>query len=311
MKQEQDDSAKFVFWYLLSLVALIFVALPTGMIIFQVINNYIAEPYFGFRSQEVSQGVLRFAISSLLVFTPVFYVSTIQIQKGVRSGKLNPESTVRKWLGYLILFVSSVIMFIWAIITINNFMSGELTLRFALKFLTVLVISGSIFAFYFYDLKRKVLPEGRDWIMYLFGGLSLLVIVISFVSALFLVESPWEARERKIDEEVIRNLSSLETSIQGYYDDQGVLPESLEKLSSPSLSESDLFDPITGDAYEYNILGPEEYELCAEFRSSSDSWEVTRYPVSRWSYDQGYNCFKLDIYTDSGSPRPTIEFNRP
>ena len=62
----KNNSPKFAFWYLLSLVALVFVAFSVGASIFQLINKYIpdiAEQNYQFR---VSMELLKFAISALL-----------------------------------------------------------------------------------------------------------------------------------------------------------------------------------------------------------------------------------------------------
>src|SRR6056297_3280071 len=191
----RDNSAKFAFFYLLSLVALLFMALSTGMVLFQIINKLIPETS-GFYSGSYSSGAMKFGISALVVSIPIFYVLTARIHKNLYQGKLSVDSAIRRWLTYLILFVSSVVMIVWVIITINSFLDGELTLKFALKFLSVLAIAGTIFGFYFYDIKRDNVQGIKDPVIKSFFGGTLALVVIIFASGLFIMESPWQVRAK-------------------------------------------------------------------------------------------------------------------
>ena len=308
MEETKNHSAKFAFFYLLSLVALLFMAISTGTVVFQIINKYIAD-FAGVYSGRYSSEALKFAISALIVSVPIFYVTMVQINKKLFQGKLDSESAVRRWLTYLILLVASVVMIIWIIITINSFLSGELTLKFGLKFLTVLIIAGTTFGYYLYDIKREEVTGKKDKVIKIFFWATLVAVVAVFIAGIFIVESPWETRRKNLDNEVIRDLSSIENAVNSYYKEKGTLPEDLEQLGEVAkyMDRNSLVDPETGEEYEFNVLSDREYELCANFRTSNledDNEYRNPFINSQWQHDQGKKCFTLDVEEQKGTNTP-------
>src|SRR6056297_423990 len=305
MEEIKNHSAKFAFFYLLSLVALLFMAISTGTVIFQIINKYIAD-FAASYPHRYSSGALKFAISSLVVSVPIFYLTTAQIQKNLFRGKLDPESGIRRWLTYFIMFVASVVMIVWVIVTINSFLSGELTLRFGLKFLTVLVIAGSIFGYYFYDIKREGIKETKDLVIKYSFWISLVAVMAVCLAGLFIVESPWETRKKNLDREVLNNLSAIERGVQNYYEKENSLPQDLKELQEVSIyiKDMDLTDPETGEKYEYQVLDRGKYELCANFRTSNLEDEENFYRNEKWPHKAGEKCFELEAQIKEEAPEP-------
>ena len=129
--QNTNNSPKYAFFYMLSLVALAFMAVSVGIIIFQIINKNIPDAVSSFRSCYNS-GALKFAISAIIISAPIYYVLASQINKNLFTGKLSAESGIRKWLSYFILFVSSVVVIGYLIALIYSFLDGELTIKFIL-----------------------------------------------------------------------------------------------------------------------------------------------------------------------------------
>lgn len=304
---QNNQSAKFAFFYLLSLVALLFTALSAGTIIFEIINKYITDFAASYSGRFHSDSI-KFAISALVVSIPVFYVTTVQIQKNLFLGKMDPESAIRRWLTYLIFFVTSIVMIFWIIITINSFLSGELTLKFGLKFLTVLVIASTVFGYYFHDIRREKFVGEKDKIIKSFFWTTLIALIAIFVTGLLVVDSPWETRKRNLDNEVVRHLSSLERGVEDYYNDEGEMPGSLDDVedNSPYIDEKNLVDPETGEKYEYKILSGRNYELCANFRTTNKEVDPRiTFPRGEWEHEEGYECFDLevDIDKDRSSPK--------
>ena len=290
---QSNNNAKFAFFYMLSLVALIFMALSAGMIVFQIINKLIKdiiEQYSG----SFNSGSLKFAISALIISTPIYYFTARQIYKNLYTGALSKDSGIRKWLTYFILLVSSVVMIGWLIGTINTFLDGDLTLKFALKSLTAVAIAGAVFGFYFYDIKREEVAGKKDMIIKTFFWTSLIIILAVFIGSLFIVESPRETRLRKIDEAVLNRFNSIDNAINMYFADMEKMPEDLNKISDYSnyLSKDDLADPETDKQFNYNVLSEKKYELCGDFRTSNLDQEDIRaeYLKERWPHDSGYQC---------------------
>lgn len=288
----EKNNAKYAFYYLLSLVALVFVAISVGLIAFGIINKTIAdalalEGYSNFNNQ------FKFAISALFIAAPIFYFISNLIDRGLKKQELDQDSGIRRWLTYFILFVSSLIILGVLIGVINNFLSGELTTRFVLKALAVFIIAATTFSFYFYDIKREDATK-PDKVIRIFFFASIALVLAAFVAAWFFVESPREARSRRLDQILINNIYSLESVVNSYYERYGALPESLADLQDDQfyLNASALVDPETGVAIVYNRLDAERFEFCADFRTSSfdNSHYPSRQMMGSKDHEAGYQC---------------------
>jgi len=294
---DTNHSAKFAFFYMLSLVALIFMALAAGMIIFQLINKYITDPLNQF-SGSFSSDQLKFAISALIISTPIYFLTMRQIFKNIFSGQLSKDLGVRRWLTYLILFVAAVVMIGWLIGVVNSFLGGELTAKFVLKALAAILIAVAIFSFYLYDIRREDIAGKKDKVLmyYLIG--SLIVIVAIFITSLFIVESPTATRNRRVDDAVLNKFNNIDSALITYYNDNEKLPADLGMLRVEVLylRADDIEDPVSGKPFDYRVLENDKYELCADFRTSNlDPESPDIFVNKRWPHDAGYQCLSQKI----------------
>jgi len=293
----QNNSAKFAFFYMLSLVALIFMALSVGMIIFQIINKNVVDVIDQFRGRYSSHQ-LKFAISALIVAAPIFYFAMRQIYQSLFSGALSKDSGVRKWLTYFVLFVASVVMLGWLTATVNSYLDGELTTKFILKAITAIGIAATIFTFYLYDIKREEVVGRKDKTIqrYFYG--SLFVVVVVFVASLFFVESPSETRDRKQDGAILDKFNQIDSAINTYYNDYGKLPEDLDALVADItfLTDKDIKDLVSGEKFGYSIIATSTYELCATFKTDNkDNENDYKYFDKRWLHSAGYQCLSQKV----------------
>lgn len=286
------NNAKFVFYYLLSLTALIFLAISVGMIAYGIINELVADTlmsgayYISFNSR------FKFAISAIIISAPLFYLSTSLIRKGIAKGEIEGDSPIRRWLTYFILFISSLVILGSLISIINSFLGGELTQRFILKTITVFVISGLTFAYYFYDIKTEVVKPGDKWVRIFFFS-SLALVLAAFISVWFYIESPQVAREKRLDLGTVNKLSMLESDVNHYYTKNNELPKSI----SDFVKEAQLVSFYENNI-EYRKTGEESFELCATFHRPSDDM-VNNYNHMRSGYhshEAGHNCFPGELW---------------
>lgn len=295
----RHDSAKYAFFYVLSLVALIFMAISVGMVFFQIINKEIVDVINDY-SGRYSDEAIKFAISAIIISTPIYYFTAKQIYKNLRHGNLEVDAAVRKWFTYLILLVSMIVMIVWLIMTINGFLDGELTTKAILKAVVALFISGAIFSFYLYDIKRAN-AQRRDKVIQISFMVSLLIVLIALVISFLVVESPTETRQRKMDQRITSSLYQVDNAVNEYYRNNGVLPENLKQLQEDVnyILEEDINNPISNEMYEYKIVGDTEYQICTNFQSSSKEMaeqEYSTYYVDKtWLHDAGYQCFSQKI----------------
>ncbi len=288
----KNSNAKFAFLYMFSLVALLFVALGTGQVFFHAINKYVSDALSPFSSPFMQ---LTTAISYLIISIPIYFSLVYIIEKSLKNKDLDKDAGIRRWLVYFILLVSSIVMVIWLIVTLNNYLNGELALRSGLKALTAFLISAIIFSYYFYDVRRdKIVAADPVIRSYFIGGL--IITIGALIFSFFFVESPAEARQRKHDAEVLNQFSQIDSAINAYYSKNNRLPESIVQSfeESPYLDINNFKDPLSAKAYDYKKVGDDAYELCAEFMTDNRNQNNQRdYNYSdRWPHAAGYQCLK-------------------
>jgi len=289
----------YAFYYLLSLVALIFTAVSVGMISFGIINDTVAD------ALTMRNGVsdsLKFAISALIIATPIFFLMQSLINKGLRKGELDKESGVRRWLTYFILLVSSVTILGVFIGVLNNFLAGEFTISFILKSVSMLVISAAVFSFYFYDIKRSNVTD-KNLVMRIFFFASLGIIVISFVASWFFIESPVLTRAKRLDQNLVNNITSLENAVNSYNDKYKKLPDSLDQVKNDRdiyLDIRSLVDPETNVPIVYNKVSDKTFQFCATFRTDNKNINPqtdTSYSDPTKLHLAGYQCISSNTWS--------------
>ena len=311
----EKQNAKFAFFYMLSLIALIFTSLAAGMVIFQIINKKIIDPIIlapgGFNQAE-----LKFAISAILIAAPLYFIMVWLINKEILAGNLEKESGVRKWLTYFILFISAVFMIGWLIGTINSLLNGELSLKFILKALTSILISAAIFSYYFYDMRRQDIGKNNNIIKAYFLG-SIVIVLTALIASFFFIDSPRTVRMQKYDQNIVNKFSQISNGINSYYGEKGRLPPDLNTIvkdsSAYALTENEATDPGTNKIFEYKIINNTSYELCSTFKTENKSQankfsSADFYPYldTRWLHESGYRCLKQRVITEFDKTRPII-----
>lgn len=296
-----NHNPKYSFYYLLSLVALIFTAISAGLILFGIIDRSVADSLVQDYYRNLD-GQFKFAIAALLIAAPVYYLSVSLINQGLKKEELSLESSLRRWLTYLIIFVNALIILGVFIGIVYNFLSGALTARFLLKLLSVLLIATAIFTYYFYDIKKKVVGTQAKFNRY-FGLISAILLGLIFISAWFFVELPAETRAKRLDQNLMNNIYQLESAVNSYQSLHNRLPLDLEELKQERevyLEERYLTDPETGRLIEYRLEGDTGFYFCAEFRRSSEEAGSDRYLYGRGSdksYQAGYSCIEGELWS--------------
>lgn len=148
-------SAREAFLYLVLFLTLYISAFSTGSLLFDFINHFIPDPLTPYDATSFSAQSIRTATASLIITFPLFLFVSHLLGKAIRRDPEKRGSKVRKWLTYLTLFIAAGIIIGDLITLVSNLLSGELSIRFILKVLTVLLIAGSIFGYYLWDLRQE------------------------------------------------------------------------------------------------------------------------------------------------------------
>jgi hypothetical protein len=285
---------------MLSLVSLAFTATCVGVVVFQIINKLIPDAV-NFYQGRFEPDALKFSIAAIIIAAPIYYLTSWQINKSLRSGALLKDAAVRRWLTYFILFVASVTMIGWFIRTIYNFLDGEMTVKFILKAVTAIFIAAAVFSYYFFDIRRDKVEE-KDRIIKIYFYASLALVLVVLASAFAFSPSPTETRGKKQDNETLNRFSMIDGALNSFYSEKKKLPESLKELVSDRkfLAERYINDAVSGEEFGYKVLTDKKsYELCATFKFSNrtDDGLMDEYLKDRWPHDAGYQCVNQGVYT--------------
>jgi Domain of unknown function (DUF5671) len=96
---------------------------------------------------ETSLSGIRWSLATLIVSYPLFLIIWSFLLREVRISPEKGLSGVRRWLSFLSLFVGAVTILTDVITAVYYFVEGDLTVRFLLKVLVLLVITGAVFVY--------------------------------------------------------------------------------------------------------------------------------------------------------------------
>lgn len=286
----QENGAQNAFFYLTSFFALGFIAFGAGNILFSLVHFYFPES-FSYSAGDVSQSAIKFGIASLLIASPVYFFTTKAISHSLLEKKLSYESGVRRWLTYLVLFITIATVLGDLVATLYSFLGGELTIRFLLKSLIILLIAGGIFGFYFWDIRTHD-EHIRKSSEKLFTGIFWGIVAVPFFWSFVILENPQITRIKRIDEDTVSVLTSCQWNIDRYAENEKELPKSLDDLSSPQYDLK--FSEIKEKDISYRPLSEREYELCASFQRDNREDATLMFDPS-WKHPAGNFCFSFSV----------------
>ena len=148
-------SAREAFMYLVLFTTLYLTTFNLGRLIFQFINLGFPDPAAYAGLADSARQAIRFSVASLIIAFPIFMYLSLLIGRAIRCDPSKRASKVRKWLTYMTLFVAAGVIIGDLTALVYSFLGGELSLRFALKVVTVGVIAGGIFGYYLWDLRQE------------------------------------------------------------------------------------------------------------------------------------------------------------
>lgn len=145
--EQPQTSPKDVFLHLFAILTLYVSAGAFVSLIFDYINIYLPDALNPYEAQG-AYGSIRFAIASLVVVFPAYLYSSWMLERGYAANPASREIKTRKWLVYFTLFLAAVIIAGDVVGLVYSLLNGDLTMRFALKAVTVLFVSGAVFSHY-------------------------------------------------------------------------------------------------------------------------------------------------------------------
>ena len=288
-----------LFLHLLAVVTLYWSAISFVTLLWQFINKIFPDILTDQYTGDSRLSLIRFSVSAIIIVFPVFIAVSYYLNKIYRREAAVRESKIRKWLIYLTLFIASLVIIGDLVGTINTLLGGEITTRFILKALSVVLVAGIIFGYYLDDVKRETPTKLAKYFAWVTGILVLAVVVSAFV----IVGSPNSARLVQFDQQKVFALQGIQFQIVNYWQKKGKMPVGLADLNDTISGYKAPVDPQTKVPYEYILKDSANlsFELCANFNSvSPSSQRDIQYSAEmgisqNWDHKTGRVCFGRNI----------------
>ena len=268
-------------------------------LLFGLITIFLPDAADGYWEFENAASSVRIGIAMLIVFAPTYLVLTRLVNRARRENQSISYTGLTKWLLYLSLLFGAGALLIDLVVIIMAYLEGDMTLRFILKALAVLLVVGGAFYYYVMDVRGYWLSHEKESKMIGLG--VLLIVLVSIVVGIMNIETPDEVRLQKIDNEIVGDLQDMQWRIEDFYRSSGSLPTSITELYGPFPAPT---APEGLSDYSYEVVSEKEYKMCAEFnRASTEGSESMARPVFEknynWEHQAGTWCFERiidDVY---------------
>src|SRR5688572_23136402 len=218
---------------------------------------------YGYSTYEYDS--IRMALATLIIIFPVFLVVSYFWNKFSKMELGRMDEIFKKWVIYILLFLSSLAVAIDLVTLVRYFISGEITSRIVYKILTVLVIAGLV-GFYYISIlkgKDKIMPK----LGMIFGGVGAVLAVAAICYSFTIIGSPATQRALRLDDRRVGDLQDIQWQVINFWQQKEKLPATLAELTDPISGWSVPVEPEfeKGKAYEYRVIAPLQFELCATF----------------------------------------------
>jgi len=311
--QKPRTSPKDFFLYFGAIVTLYISVASILTLLFEVINQLYPKP---FEYVDPYAGGVSLAIAMLIVAFPLYLLFMRITSRSESEFPEKRELSVRKWLVYLTLFIAGAVIAVDLIVLLQTFLAGqEITLAFALKVISIILVLSSVFWYYIYGMCHLPLESAgiHQRFAYGSGAFVILAVVVGF----FVMGSPYAQKEKRFDANRVDGLQTIQNQIIYYWQAKQKLPAVLDDIKDSLSGFVMPVDPTTEAQYEYLVKGKYSFQLCATFsKETPEGMAVADFsrPVSvyktlaneNWQHGAGRVCFDRALDPELYPPINTI-----
>lgn len=279
-------------------------------LLFEYINYAFPDALSGF--VDPYGGPVRIAMAAVIVLTPTLVILLRIIRGSIEKEPGKANIWVRRWALGLTLFIATVTILIDLITLINTFLGGEITERFTLKVLMVLLIAAGVFMHFLADMWGYWITYPRRANSVGIGVLVLALFVV--VSGFFIIGTPQHVRLLRLDNQKVMDLQNIQSQVISYWQQNSVLPASLDALRTSIYGSLVPVDPQSSSSYEYTVINQRVFQLCASFNAATPAGATDGYlpyPAAidagnqNWQHGAGTICFDRTVASSSPfMPKP-------
>lgn len=268
-------------------------------LLFQYINYAFPDPLQNYYYSDPFSGSMRFAMATLIVMVPVAILVMRFIRKDIVSVPAKEDLWIRRWILVLTIFIAGFAAIGDLIALINYFLGGDITTRFVLKVIVLLLVAAGVFFHFLADLRGYWNANpGRARVV---GYAVALVVLGAIISGFFIMGSPNQVRLYRFDSQKVSDLQSIQYQLINFYQQKESLPANLDELNDPLSGWSMPKDP-QGGTYHYERTGNLSFKLCATFNAESQKNQaaisepkVYGLEGENWQHSAGEVCFDRTI----------------
>ena len=324
----------FFFLCLGVLITLITSVVSFLNLVFETLNKRFPDVLnssyqYGYSTYEYES--IRSALATLIIFFPIFLIISYFWNKFASKGIGRIDELIRKWLMYIVLFLSALVVVIDLVTLVRYFISGEITSRFILKVVAALLVALLVGIYYIFLLRGGNQMPSR--IGTIFGVVGAVLVLVGVIYSFSVMGSPAKQRQLRLDERRIGDLQTIQYQVINFWQQKEKLPKNLTELVTPLSGVSLPVPPEVekGEKYEYEVLGTLNFKLCATFAlpipkgwveykggggipmpyfPTSERDVAVSYPYpgggvnESWDHQAGRTCFERTIDKDIYPPYP-------
>jgi len=329
--QKPSLTPKFFFISLGVLVSLITSVSSFLVLLFETLNKKFPDVLnstyqYGYNSYNYES--IRSTLATLIIVFPVFLILSYFWRKLSKSGLGVKENIIFKWMIYLVVFLSSIVVVVDLVTLVRYFVSGEITIRFIFKVLGTAIVACIVGFNYFFELRNHEKENSKNTVAIICTIFSSVILLGLIVWSFSVMGSPAKQRAWRLDDKRTEDLQSIQWQIISYWQQKEKLPTTLTDLSNPISGYSLPVDPEfeKGKTYEYIAKDKLSFELCATFSAKMPvGWQEYNYggaiPIYRamsdiktvssaypggvnesWDHEEGRTCFTRTIDKDLYPP---------
>lgn len=274
-------NAGFFFLSLGVLISLIASVTSFLNLAFEILNKKFPDILnavytYGYNSYQFDAA--RSALATLIIVFPVFLIITYFWKKVFKNNAGEHDIILKKWLIYIILFLSCSIVLVDLIVLVRYFVSGEITMRFIWKVIVAAFVAKMVLYYFLPEIwETKWKKSMRIISVYLTILATIALIIWSFV----VMGSPLKQRDLRIDDKRVQDLQNIQSQVINYWQQKEKIPETINDLKDPISYATLPVDPEfeKGRVYEYVKVDKMKFQLCATFSL----------PIPKgWQESQGY-----------------------
>jgi hypothetical protein len=337
--ETQTNGAKlnvgFFFLSLGVLITLITSVVSFLNLVFETLNKRFPDVLnssyqYGYSTYEYES--IRMALATLIIFFPVFIIISYFWKKYAKGVIGSIDAIIKRWVIYVILFLSAVVTMIDLVALIRYFISGEITTRFILKVVVVLITAVIVGKYYIFELWDNKVFGLKIKSGLIFSLVSFVLVLGAIIYSFSIMGSPATQRALRLDDRRVGDLQNIQYQVINYWQQKEKLPKDLTELSNPISGYSIPVEPEfeKGKKYEYEVTGKLSFKLCATFslpipkgwREYSNGGIMptalyyhekdvsVSYPYpgggvnESWDHQEGRTCFERTIDKDIYPPYP-------